>query len=133
MATRQLCKTRICLSELSILFLDRIVELERYSILERHRKKENVYHCFTCRKPKAQGGNIPTAPYRGMGEPGPGVCPLAPDPALLPTTLLAPDPALLPTTLLAQGVSQNVALVRCTELYRDFYKMILEQVLNISL
>ena len=123
MATRQLCKTRICLSELSILFLDRIVELERYSILERHRKKENVYHCFTCRKPKAQDGNIPTAPYRGMGEPGPGVCPLAPDPALLPTTLLAPDPALLPTTLLApdpallpttllaQGVSQNVALV----------------------
>ena len=89
--------------------------------MERHRKKENVYHCFTCRKPKAQDGNIPTAPYRGMGEPGPGVCPLA------------PDPALLPTTLLAQGVSQNVALVRCTELYRDFYKMILEQVLNISL
>ena len=121
-----------------------------------HRLK-NVYHCFTCRKPKAQGGNIPTAPYRGMGEPGPGVCPLAPDPALLPTTLLAPDPALLPTTLLApdpallpttllapdpallpttllaQGVSQNVALVQRTELYRDFYKMILEQVLNISL
>ena len=93
-------------------------------------------------KPKAQGGNVPTAPHLGMGEPGPSVCPLAPNPALLPTTrlapdpvllpttllapdpvllpmtLLAPDPALLPTTLLAQGLSQNVAAVQHTELLR---------------
>ena len=52
-------------------------------------------------KPKAQGSNVPTAPHLGMGEPGPSVCPLAPNPALLPTTRLAPDPVLLPTTLLA--------------------------------
>lgn len=93
-------------------------------------------------KPKAQGSNVPTAPHLGMGEPGPSVCPLAPNPALLPTTrlapdpvllpttllapdpallpmtLLAPDPALLPTTLLAQGLSQNVAAVQHTELLR---------------
>ena len=81
-------------------------------------------------KPKAQGSNVPTAPHLGMGEPGPSVCPLAPNPALLPTTRLAPDPvllpttllapdlALLPTTLLAQGLSQNVAAVQHTELLR---------------
>lgn len=67
-------------------------------------------------------GNVPTAPHPGTGsQDRPGVCPLA------------PDPALLPTALLAQGFPRTWHWFSAQSCYRDVYKMILDQVFKIHL